>query len=278
MATALATPSAVMTRLNGTTARSSVCVQAKSCAAIASPPSAPARSKRSDRASASLSQAGDAGASDEERHAAAGDRGEVAEVARARDLAFLARLLDLARRGGKRLVLGGVGHVERRIVFKTSGGELERDKALETAPNLGRRSQATNGRVHPLAELRTRSLHPRRHSEARLPHTRTTMKHAKSPPSPSAAIVSAVAIPAMAQVMVGGAPMYSNKDIVDNAVNSKDHTTLVAAVKAAGLVDTLKGAGPFTVFAPTNAAFAALPAGTVDTCSSRRASRPSPRC
>jgi uncharacterized surface protein with fasciclin (FAS1) repeats len=79
-----------------------------------------------------------------------------------------------------------------------------------------------------------------------------------------AALVSAVAIPAMAQVMVGGAPMYSNKDIIDNAVNSKDHTTLVAAVKAAGLVQTLKGPGPFTVFAPTNAAFAALPAGTVD--------------
>jgi uncharacterized surface protein with fasciclin (FAS1) repeats len=69
----------------------------------------------------------------------------------------------------------------------------------------------------------------------------------------------------MAQVTVGGAPMYASKDIVDNAVNSKDHTTLVAAVKAAGLVDTLKGAGPFTVFAPTNEAFAALPAGTVDT-------------
>ena len=65
--------------------------------------------------------------------------------------------------------------------------------------------------------------------------------------------------------MVGGAAMYPTKDIIDNAVNSKDHTTLVAAVKAAGLVDTLKGAGPFTVFAPTNAAFAALPAGTVDT-------------
>ena len=80
-----------------------------------------------------------------------------------------------------------------------------------------------------------------------------------------AALLSAVAIPALAQVMVGGAPMYSNKDIVDNAVNSKDHTTLVAAVKAAGLVPTLKGTGPFTVFAPTNAAFAALPAGTVDT-------------
>ena len=80
-----------------------------------------------------------------------------------------------------------------------------------------------------------------------------------------AAILCAAAIPAMAEVMVGGAPMYANKDIVDNAVNSKDHTTLVAAVKAAGLVPTLKGAGPFTVFAPTNEAFAALPAGTVDT-------------
>ncbi|MGI8468823.1 MAG: fasciclin domain-containing protein [Pyrinomonadaceae bacterium] len=65
--------------------------------------------------------------------------------------------------------------------------------------------------------------------------------------------------------MVGGAAMYKNKDIIDNAVNSKDHTTLVAAVKAAGLVDTLKGKGPFTVFAPTNEAFDKLPAGTVDT-------------
>ncbi len=70
---------------------------------------------------------------------------------------------------------------------------------------------------------------------------------------------------AFAQVMVGGAPMYVTKDIIDNAVNSKDHTTLVAAVKAGGLVDTLKGKGPFTVFAPTNEAFAMLPAGTVDT-------------
>ena len=74
--------------------------------------------------------------------------------------------------------------------------------------------------------------------------------------------------PAFAQektVMVGGAPMYPSKTIVENAVNSKDHTTLVAAVKAAGLVDTLSGKGPFTVFAPTNAAFGKLPAGTVDT-------------
>ena len=80
-----------------------------------------------------------------------------------------------------------------------------------------------------------------------------------------AAMLAAAAIPALAQVVVGGAPMYASKDIVDNAVNSKDHTTLVAAVKAAGLVPTLKSAGPFTVFAPTNEAFAALPAGTVDT-------------
>nr|WP_236710786.1 fasciclin domain-containing protein [Novosphingobium barchaimii] len=65
--------------------------------------------------------------------------------------------------------------------------------------------------------------------------------------------------------MVGGAAMYSTKNIVENAVNSKDHTTLVAAVKAAGLVETLSGPGPFTVFAPTNAAFAKLPAGTVET-------------
>ena len=65
--------------------------------------------------------------------------------------------------------------------------------------------------------------------------------------------------------MVGGAAMYPTRNIVENAVNSKDHTTLVAAVKAASLVDTLMGPGPFTVFAPTNAAFAALPAGTVDT-------------
>jgi uncharacterized surface protein with fasciclin (FAS1) repeats len=65
-------------------------------------------------------------------------------------------------------------------------------------------------------------------------------------------------------VTVGGAPMYPSKNIIQNAVNSKDHTTLVAAVKAAGLVDTLQGAGPFTVFAPTNAAFGKLPAGTVD--------------
>jgi uncharacterized surface protein with fasciclin (FAS1) repeats len=80
----------------------------------------------------------------------------------------------------------------------------------------------------------------------------------------------APAAPVLAQmnektVTVGGAPMYPSKNIIQNAVNSKDHTTLVAAVKAAGLVDTLSGSGPFTVFAPTNAAFTKLPAGTVDT-------------
>jgi uncharacterized surface protein with fasciclin (FAS1) repeats len=76
---------------------------------------------------------------------------------------------------------------------------------------------------------------------------------------------AAPAISADMTVEVGGAPMYPTKNIIENAVNSKDHTTLVAAVKAAGLVETLSGAGPFTVFAPTNEAFAKLPAGMVDT-------------
>src|SRR5262245_13348813 len=77
----------------------------------------------------------------------------------------------------------------------------------------------------------------------------------------------AFALPALAKstVIVGGEEMFPSKTIVENAVNSADHTTLVAAVKAAGLVDTLSGKGPFTVFAPTNDAFAKLPAGTVDT-------------
>lgn len=81
------------------------------------------------------------------------------------------------------------------------------------------------------------------------------------------ACASALAIGAPAAArnpMVGGAAMYPTRNIIENAVNSKDHTTLVAAVKAAGLVDTLSGSGPFTVFAPTNAAFAKLPVGTVD--------------
>jgi uncharacterized surface protein with fasciclin (FAS1) repeats len=85
----------------------------------------------------------------------------------------------------------------------------------------------------------------------------------------TAGLLSSVAvIPAVAAektVNVGGAAMYPSKNIIQNAVNSKDHTTLVAAVKAAGLVDTLQGAGPFTVFAPTNMAFGKLPAGTVET-------------
>ena len=80
------------------------------------------------------------------------------------------------------------------------------------------------------------------------------------------ATLALVAVPATAHnPMVGGAAMYSTKTIVQNAIHSKDHTTLVAAVKAAGLVDTLNSKGPFTVFAPTNAAFAKLPAGTVET-------------
>jgi len=83
----------------------------------------------------------------------------------------------------------------------------------------------------------------------------------------AAMMASAALFPATAMektVTVGGAPMYPSKNIIENAVNSKDHTTLVAAVKAAGLVDTLEGAGPFTVFAPTNRAFGKLPAGTVE--------------
>jgi uncharacterized surface protein with fasciclin (FAS1) repeats len=81
-----------------------------------------------------------------------------------------------------------------------------------------------------------------------------------------AAFSADMAAPAMSEdtVEVGGAPMYPSKNIIENAVNSADHTTLVAAVKAAGLVETLSSAGPFTVFAPTNEAFAKLPAGTVD--------------
>jgi uncharacterized surface protein with fasciclin (FAS1) repeats len=78
-------------------------------------------------------------------------------------------------------------------------------------------------------------------------------------------LLSATVASAQKDPMVGGAAMYPTKNIVENAVNSNDHTTLVAAVKAAGLVDTLEGPGPFTVFAPTNEAFAKLPAGTVDT-------------
>ena len=91
------------------------------------------------------------------------------------------------------------------------------------------------------------------------------MKLLKLAPIALALLLAGATTASTAQVTVGGAPMYATKDIVDNAVNSKDHTTLVAAVKAAGLVDTLKSPGPFTVFAPTNAAFSALPAGTVDT-------------
>ncbi len=80
----------------------------------------------------------------------------------------------------------------------------------------------------------------------------------------AATAIAALAIsPAFADPMVGGAAMYANKNIIQNALNSKDHTTLVTAVKAGGLVKTLEGPGPFTVFAPTNEAFGALPAGTV---------------
>ncbi len=91
------------------------------------------------------------------------------------------------------------------------------------------------------------------------------MKLSKLSASLAALIMVAGGGAALANPMVGGAAMYESKNIVENAVNSKDHTTLVAAVQAAGLVDTLASPGPFTVFAPTNAAFGKLPAGTVDT-------------
>jgi uncharacterized surface protein with fasciclin (FAS1) repeats len=82
--------------------------------------------------------------------------------------------------------------------------------------------------------------------------------------SAAALSIGAAGLAFAANPMVGGGEMFSEKNIIENAVNSKDHTTLVAAVKAAGLVETLEGKGPFTVFAPTNEAFAALPAGTVE--------------
>jgi uncharacterized surface protein with fasciclin (FAS1) repeats len=89
----------------------------------------------------------------------------------------------------------------------------------------------------------------------------TTLRHSAL----AFALTAGLAAPALAaNPRVGGAPMFENKTIVENAVNSKDHTTLVAAVQAAGLVETLSGPGPFTVFAPTNAAFAKLPPGTVE--------------
>ena len=99
---------------------------------------------------------------------------------------------------------------------------------------------------------------PKQEAETTLPMAATTAPAEMAPATDTAAMPAA-------NPMVGGAEMFADKDIIDNAVNSKNHTILVAAVKAAGLVDTLKGPGPFTVFAPTNAAFEALPAGTVDT-------------
>jgi len=97
-------------------------------------------------------------------------------------------------------------------------------------------------------------------------------------------VVTLIALAALSAVagekdpMVGGQAMYPTKNIIENAVNSSDHTTLVAAVKAAGLVETLEGTGPFTVFAPTNEAFNKLPAGTVDTLLKPETRSRSPRC
>ena len=90
-------------------------------------------------------------------------------------------------------------------------------------------------------------------------------KHLKNFALTLSAFIISLSASAQETKMVGGAAMYPSKNIIENAVNSKDHTTLVAAVTAAGLVETLQGSGPFTVFAPTNEAFAMLPAGTVET-------------
>ncbi len=97
------------------------------------------------------------------------------------------------------------------------------------------------------------------------PFTRTVAVSAIALTAAFGGVALTAAAGAEATVMVGGADMYPSRNIIENAVNSADHTTLVAAVKAADLVETLSGAGPFTVFAPTNAAFDKLPAGTVDT-------------
>src|SRR6185295_16721245 len=197
---------------------------------------------------------------DGERSATAGDRGEVREVARADDLAVRARLLELARRRGEVPVLCGArGHsgiVPRPManlsaIRASIGGHFA--AAASVHPSRPATRRCAGRPVRQVAPGRSLSQ-----------PEEDTMKLNRFVAVALATVVWAVAIPALAQVMVGGAPMYANKDIVDNAVNSKDHTTLVAAVKAAGLVPTLKGAGPFTVFAPTNMAFSALPAGTVD--------------
>jgi len=170
-----------------------------------------------------------------------------------------------------------------RIAFAMPPHVLPAQK-FQTRENLfpethgeSRRSSAIGGAMHPFSAAACSTGWPmelsnfgRRHM-LKLTSTRIALL--------SAAAFGALAltVPVQAQdkmtksemsgektVMVGGAPMYRTKNIVENAVNSKDHTTLVAAVKAAGLVDTLASKGPFTVFAPTNAAFGKLPAGTVD--------------
>jgi uncharacterized surface protein with fasciclin (FAS1) repeats len=115
------------------------------------------------------------------------------------------------------------------------------------------------------SSVTNRALLARRQPDQELPMSRLRLFS-----SAAVAVLLLGSVPVCAEtmnektVMVGGAPMYPSKNIIQNAINSKDHTTLVAAVKAARLVDTLQGPGPFTVFAPTNAAFAKLPAGTVD--------------
>jgi uncharacterized surface protein with fasciclin (FAS1) repeats len=141
--------------------------------------------------------------------------------------------------------------------------------SAETAPETSRSSgqRRRNGSID-----QRRCFHRRRPPAGHLNHRETIMSkriaYLAAAAFSALALTATITAPASAEektVMVGGAAMFPSKNIVQNAVNSKDHTTLVAAVKAAGLVETLESKGPFTVFAPTNAAFGKLPAGTVDT-------------
>src|SRR4029453_9638636 len=154
-------------------------------------------------------------------------------------------------------------------------------RATDRTGDRQRQTHASVGYPHPDARKISTRAHPRltrfvspcaAARAARTAHGESEMNPSILPTAfavAALAFAAGAAIPAHAQmkeqtVTVGGAPMYPSKNIIQNAINSKDHTTLVTAVKAAGLVETLQGPGPFTVFAPTNAAFGKLPAGTVD--------------
>jgi uncharacterized surface protein with fasciclin (FAS1) repeats len=149
------------------------------------------------------------------------------------------------------------------------GFNHHKDLFSETAPKTSRSSDNDGADIHDhTARLLTQSSPAKSagHVKFGRPSMSKRIALLSAVAFSTLALTSSFVAPARAEktVMVGGAAMYPSKNIVQNAVNSKDHTTLVAAVKAAGLVPTLEGKGPFTVFAPTNAAFGKLPAGTVD--------------